>query len=187
MGVAAMAWRYVAAVALTGSRRRMATIAHRVDDETTQLGSSDWRLHVDVKDLQMETRWRGEARQPEKRRRRGASYRRGRRRRSDSVACGPMRSEQHFYSGMCSDRRTPPCSVNQGAAPGDTIAARWAPLISGFQILNKPINLFSMRENRKQMWKNLETFLEIGNPISNTFCYCIFFQISTNFELIKRF
>jgi hypothetical protein len=29
--------------------------------------------------------------------------------------------------------------------------------------------------------------LEIGNPIWNTFYCCIFFQISIDFELIKRF
>jgi hypothetical protein len=88
------------------------------------------------------------------------------------------------------------CAVTGGHRPAQSIRARHRatlslpdgpPLINGFQILNKPINLFSMQENRKQMWKNLEKFLEIGNPISNTFCYCIFFQISTNFELIKRF
>jgi hypothetical protein len=31
------------------------------------------------------------------------------------------------------------------------------------------------------------TFLEVGNLIWNTFHYCNFFQISTDFELFKRF
>jgi hypothetical protein len=30
-------------------------------------------------------------------------------------------------------------------------------------------------------------FMGVGNPIWNTFHYCNFFQISTDFELFKRF
>jgi hypothetical protein len=29
--------------------------------------------------------------------------------------------------------------------------------------------------------------VEVGNPIWNTFCYCNFFQLSTDFEIFNRF
>jgi hypothetical protein len=51
-------------------------------------------------------------------------------------ACGPVALRQGVL----------PRSANKGAAPGDTVTARRAPLISGFQFLNKPRNLFSTRE-----------------------------------------
>jgi hypothetical protein len=35
--------------------------------------------------------------------------------------------------------------------------------------------------------KNLEKFVEVGNTIWNTFSYYIFFQISMDFEIFKRF
>jgi hypothetical protein len=35
--------------------------------------------------------------------------------------------------------------------------------------------------------KNLRKFVEVGNLIWNTFYYWHFFQISTDFELLKRF
>jgi hypothetical protein len=37
------------------------------------------------------------------------------------------------------------------------------------------------------MWKNPQKLVNVGNPIWNTFCYCNIFQISTDFELFKRF
>jgi hypothetical protein len=37
------------------------------------------------------------------------------------------------------------------------------------------------------MRKNLRKFGEVGNPIWNTFYYLNLFQISTDFELFKRF
>jgi hypothetical protein len=37
------------------------------------------------------------------------------------------------------------------------------------------------------MRKTLGKFVDIGNPIQNTFRYCNFFQFSTDFELFKRF
>jgi hypothetical protein len=36
----------------------------------------------------------------------------------------------------------------------------------------------------RKIW---EKFLEVGNPIWNTFPYYIFFQISIDFEIFKRF
>jgi hypothetical protein len=41
--------------------------------------------------------------------------------------------------------------------------------------------------NSKQIPKNLGKFLEDGNQVWNNFHYCNFFQIFTDFELIKRF
>jgi hypothetical protein len=37
------------------------------------------------------------------------------------------------------------------------------------------------------MRKNLVKFVDVGNPIWNTFHYCNFYQISTDSKLIKRF
>jgi hypothetical protein len=43
-----------------------------------------------------------------------------------------------------------------------------------------------MRKNRWAMRKNLGKFVEVGNSIWNTFHYWNFFQVTTDFELIKR-
>jgi hypothetical protein len=37
------------------------------------------------------------------------------------------------------------------------------------------------------MGKNLRKFEELGNQFWNTFHYCNFFQISTDFEIFQRF
>jgi hypothetical protein len=43
------------------------------------------------------------------------------------------------------------------------------------------------RKIRYKVRKNLGKLMEVGNPIWNTFQYCNFFQIFTDFELFQRF
>jgi hypothetical protein len=57
--------------------------------------------------------------------------------------------------------------------------------ISSFKIIQK--NHFPREKNRLKMRKNPRKFLKVENPIWNSFHYCNFFQIFTDFELIKRF
>jgi hypothetical protein len=110
-GTAVAAWRYTAslAVALTGGRSWTPTAALGVDGETTRLGGSDRQLCTSFEEgeLRHNGRW-GKTRWP------GASYRQERRR-SDSTACGPVRSEWRFFAHVHGDRRTSPCSANQRA------------------------------------------------------------------------
>jgi hypothetical protein len=79
------------------------------------------------------------------------------------------------------------CRVGLGAKEW-----RWPtsePHSKEFPDLNKAPNQIlggggaNSQEERKNPGKNME----VGNPISNTFNYCNFFQISTYFELFKRF
>jgi hypothetical protein len=57
-----------------------------------------------------------------------------------------------------------------------------------FLDLNKaPNQILVVKTNSQEERKNLRKIMEVGNPIWNTFYYCNFFQIFTNFELFKRF
>jgi hypothetical protein len=78
--------------------------------------------------------------------------RRGGRRDLDSAASDKAtarttrRSGRGFYAPARGDRRTLPRSANRGAAPADTAADQWFPLVSVFLNLNKPKICFLTRE-----------------------------------------
>jgi hypothetical protein len=75
------------------------------------------------------------------------------------------------------------------SGPGceENIADRWAPQMSGKGFnLNPEINS-KHRKNIYKSNKNPGNIVEVGNLICNTFQYCNVFQISTDFELFKRF
>jgi hypothetical protein len=81
-----------------------------------------------------------------------------------------------------------PRSASQRVAPGDTANGRCPPPLGGvFRFKINPEFGFSHGKNRLAMRKHLGKFIEVGNPIWNTFCYCNFFPFSTDFELIQRF
>jgi hypothetical protein len=65
------------------------------------------------------------------------------RRRSDRVVGTPV----GFIPPHARRQRLPPRSANQRAAPGDTIAARRAPLSAVFALSNIPKNRFPSKKN----------------------------------------
>jgi hypothetical protein len=66
---------------------------------------------------------------------------------------------------------TPPKPTNESAARGDTTADRWAPLVKFLRLKIKPENSFLREKNIYKLRKNLGKFVEVGNPIWNTFHY----------------
>jgi hypothetical protein len=63
----------------------------------------------------------------------------------------------------------------------------WAPQEFPFSDFTNMDSGFWLRKNSYKDNKNPRKYGVVGNPIWNTFHYCNFFQISTIFELIKRF
>jgi hypothetical protein len=63
----------------------------------------------------------------------------------------------------------------------------WAPQEFPFSDFTNMDSGFWLRKNSYKENKNPRKYGVVGNPIWNTFHYCNFFQISTIFELIKRF
>jgi hypothetical protein len=56
-----------------------------------------------------------------------------------------------------------------------------------FEFKINPTSVFSRRKNRYEIRKNPGKFVVVRNSIWNTFHYCNFFQIFTNFKLFQRF
>jgi hypothetical protein len=90
-----------------------------------------------------------------------------------------------LYAGACS-RRVQPTMANGSTTPGDRVTDRWAHTSVIFKFQKNSKILFCTK-NRYKVRKNLGKFMEVGNPIWNTFCDYIFLRFSTNFELFQRF
>jgi hypothetical protein len=81
----------------------------------------------------------------------------------------------------------PSRAANPGAAHGGLATDRRPHMSEYFKYRKNPKISSLHRKNRYKVRKNLGKFMEVGNPIWNTFQYCNFFQIFTYFELFQRF
>jgi hypothetical protein len=100
------------------------------------------------------------------RRRAGAPWRvaAGRRRRAGRRELGSLKPVRAAGGA-------PPTMANGSTTPGDRVTDRWAPHVSDFKISRNSEIDHSCGKNSQARRKNLETFVEVGNPIWSNFCY----------------
>jgi hypothetical protein len=89
------------------------------------------------------------------------------------VGHGPVGHGVPLWRGATA---VPPRAANPGAACGSLATDRRPHMSANFKY-----------QKTRKFPPSQEKLMEVGNPIWNTFQYCNFFQIFTDFELFQRF